>query len=181
MVSRIAPPETAGVFAQTALFTRVLYLLGALVLQVTWPYRLRVGQGQEPAERLVLVRRVELAAVALLAVSAPVNAMVLPWIASRLAGVDLSSVAWWIALSTLNFAALLALFRMVQIRCAEQRLRAPSAGLVVVTVGLFVVSSASRGDVTRYLPMALTVYVLGIAVVRFWGSRSAPPSLGRAS
>ena len=165
----------------------MLYLVGSLLLQVTFPYHLRRGtsRSSERATGSVTVRRIELFAIALLAVSAPVNATVLPWIAVRLVGVDLTATKTWFALSTLNFAALLSLFRAIQIDCAERRLRPPLAGLVVVSAGLAAASALSRGDVTRYLLLALLAYGLGNVVVRFWGRRgprqASPGARSRAS
>lgn len=176
MVARLAPAITAGHFAQAALFTRLPYFFGALLLQMTLPYHLRAARGAVSAAEIARLRKVEAWAILAVCLSAPLNAAVVPWLAARLLGVDLSMAPTWILVSTLDFGALLALSRGVQIQCAKGAVSRTAAVLFVAATALFGARWLSGGDVTIYLGAALVVYTVGALAVPLTQKRTEMPA-----
>ena len=177
MVARLAPEAVAGHFAQVSLFTRVPYFIGALLLQVTLPHHLRHARGIGITSEWARLGKLEGGAIVAICASAPLNAFIVPWISQRLVGADLSTVRTWIALSTLNFGALLALFRGVQVLCAQRIIVRPAAVLACAGAALFATRWLCDGHPTTYLVVALTIYSAGALSAHSWEKKSQSPVL----
>ncbi|WP_394823994.1 hypothetical protein [Pendulispora albinea] len=173
-VAWIAPPETAGRFAQVVLFTRIPYLLGALLLQITLPYHVQGVDGARHGSSATFIHRLELIVMAGAAACAPLNALAVPWIARRLLGIDLEGQSWLILISSASFAALLVLFRGIQLSCSRSRLRLPIASLVFVLVFLLSARASSHGNAMTYLLVAVTAYASAAIGVHVF-TRKRPP------
>jgi hypothetical protein len=175
MVARLAPEAVAVHFAQASLFKRIPYFIGALMLQVTLPHHLRHARGIGVTVESARVGKLEVAAIVAVCASAPLNALVVPWISQRALGADLSAVRTWIVLSTLNFGALLALFRGVQLLCTQSIVARPAAVLAGVAAALLAARGLSEGRPTTYLVAALTIYSVGALAAHSWEKKSQSP------